>query len=218
MHDASHTPHRLQTTLNAGQQESVVYLRRREVSKLPELEAAPQRLSKPFKADEPGCVHVDVKYLPQMQGETERRLRLCRRRLRHALGVHRHQAPPDSGGSARSFLNAPGQGRQRSRSARNLTDNGSEFTDRLFGARARQPSGQHAFDRLCQALAIEHRLTKPRTPQTSGMVERFNGRLSQVAAHAPLPLRRGPADHAAPLRRAVQRAPAAEGAGAHGAD
>jgi len=35
-------------------------------------------------------------------------------------------------------------------------------------------------DRLCQALAIEHRLTKPRTPRTSGMVERFNGRIADV--------------------------------------
>ena len=33
---------------------------------------------------------------------------------------------------------------------------------------------------MCQALGIEHRLTKPKTPQTNGMVERFNGRLSQV--------------------------------------
>jgi transposase InsO family protein len=33
---------------------------------------------------------------------------------------------------------------------------------------------------LCQALGIEHRLTKPRTPKTNGMVERFNGRISDV--------------------------------------
>jgi len=61
-----------------------------------------------------------------------------------------------------------------------LTDNGKEFTDRLFGSRGRKPSGEHEFDQLCQALGIEHRLTKPRTPQTNGMVERFNGRISDI--------------------------------------
>ena len=29
-------------------------------------------------------------------------------------------------------------------------------------------------------LGIEHRLTKPRTPRTNGMVERFNGRITDV--------------------------------------
>lgn len=50
----------------------------------------------------------------------------------------------------------------------------------MFGSRTRQPTGEHQFDQLCQALGIEHRLTKPRTPKTNGMVERFNDRLSQV--------------------------------------
>ena len=63
-----------------------------------------------------------------------------------------------------------------------LTDNGKEFTDRLFGARAKQASGDHEFDQLCEALGIDHRLTRPRTPQTNGMVERFNGRISEVLA------------------------------------
>ncbi len=61
-----------------------------------------------------------------------------------------------------------------------LTDNGKEFTDRLFASRARVPTGEHAFDKLCTEPGIEHRLTKPRTPQTNGMVERFNGRISDV--------------------------------------
>jgi transposase InsO family protein len=61
-----------------------------------------------------------------------------------------------------------------------LTDNGKEFTDRLFGSRAKDASGEHEFDLLCESLGIEHRLTKPRTPRTNGMVERFNGRLEQV--------------------------------------
>lgn len=55
-----------------------------------------------------------------------------------------------------------------------LTDNGKEFTDRLFASKEREPSGNHEFDQLCRELGIEHRLTKPRTPRTNGMVERFN--------------------------------------------
>jgi len=61
-----------------------------------------------------------------------------------------------------------------------LTDNGKEFTDRLFASRARAPSGSHEFDLLCAELGIEHRLTPPKSPQTNGMVERFNGRISDV--------------------------------------
>ena len=75
-------------------------------------------------------------------------------------------------------------------------DNGKEFTDRLFASRARAPSGEHEFDRLCTELGtklgIEHRLTPPKSPQTNGIplvhfqctagqrVERFNGRISDV--------------------------------------
>lgn len=62
-----------------------------------------------------------------------------------------------------------------------LTDNGSQFTDR-FTVKDKKPSGNHAFDRECALLGIEHRVTKPRHPQTNGMVERFNGRISDVLA------------------------------------
>jgi transposase InsO family protein len=61
-----------------------------------------------------------------------------------------------------------------------LTDNGKEFTDRLFASRERQPGGNHEFDPLCQTLGIERRLNKPRTPKTNGIAERFNGRISDV--------------------------------------
>ena len=62
-----------------------------------------------------------------------------------------------------------------------LTDNGSQFTDR-FTSKNKAPSGHHAFDRECALLGIEHRLIKPRHPQTHGMVERFNGRISDILA------------------------------------
>ena len=47
------------------------------------------------------------------------------------------------------------------------------FTDRLFASCEREPSCNHEFDQLCQALGIVHRLTKPRTPRTNEMVERL---------------------------------------------
>lgn len=69
-----------------------------------------------------------------------------------------------------------------------LTDNGAEFTDRFGGdvtGRTGWPSGRHAFDRLCAAHGIEHRLTQPYTPKTNGMVERFNRRLGEAIAGIP---------------------------------
>ena len=89
--------------------------------------------------------------------------------------------PNKSAASARAFLKALAKACPI-KITKLLTDNGKEFTDRLFGARGRKPSGEHEFDQLCQALGIEHRLTKPRTPQTNGMVERFNGRIAEVLA------------------------------------
>lgn len=37
-----------------------------------------------------------------------------------------------------------------------LTDNGKEFTDRLFGSRRSQPTSEREFDQLCRSLCIEH--------------------------------------------------------------
>ncbi|MEA3221064.1 MAG: IS481 family transposase ISAisp3 [Immundisolibacter sp.] len=88
--------------------------------------------------------------------------------------------PDKSARGARAFLNALAKVAKAApfRIHTLLTDDGTEFTDRLFGSRARAPTGTHEFDRLCQALGIEHRLTRPRRPQTNGMVERFNGRIA----------------------------------------
>ena len=51
---------------------------------------------------------------------------------------------------------------------------------RLIASRARARSGTDEFDQLCTELGIEHRLTPPKSPQTTGMVERFNGRIEEV--------------------------------------
>jgi hypothetical protein len=57
---------------------------------------------------------------------------------------------------------------------------GKAFTDRVFGLRKHAATGEQAFDQLCAELGIEHRLTPPKSPQTNGMVERFNGRIEAV--------------------------------------
>ncbi len=57
---------------------------------------------------------------------------------------------------------------------------GKAFTDRLFGLRKRAATGNHAFDRLCAELGMEHRRAPPMRPQTNGMLERFNGRIEDV--------------------------------------
>src|SRR5690606_9010831 len=49
-----------------------------------------------------------------------------------------------------------------------LTDNGKQFTDR-FGK-----GGEVLFDRICRDNGITHRLTQPRSPTTTGKVERFH--------------------------------------------
>ena len=44
----------------------------------------------------------------------------------------------------------------------------------------RAATGEHEFDTPCAALDIDHRVTPPKSPQTDGMVERFNGRSEEV--------------------------------------
>jgi transposase InsO family protein len=48
------------------------------------------------------------------------------------------------------------------------------------GLRKRTATSEHKFDTLYATLEIEHRLTPPNSPQTNGMVERFNGRIEEV--------------------------------------
>ena len=209
--DASHTAHRLQTTLTPAQEAVVVELRKTLLLPLDDLlavcreficagvsrsgldrclrrhgvgnlkallPATPKEPAKSFKSYEPGYVHVDVKYLPQMQDETSRSyLFVGIDRATRWVFVQIKQNK--TAANARAFLDALHKACPI-RITRILTDNGKEFTDRLFANRERQPSGEHEFDRLCQQLGIEHRLTKPGTPQTNGMVERFNGRIGDV--------------------------------------
>jgi transposase InsO family protein len=159
-------------------------LRRHGVANLRELQAkrrADEGLSeqpiKTFKDYEPGFLHVDIKYLPQMPDEAAHRY-LFVAIDRATRWVFMHIYADQSEASSVNFL----ERLQRAAPmciTKLLTDNGSQFTDR-FSRKKRTPSGHHKFDVRCKALGIEHRLCPPRHPQTNGMVERFNGRVSEV--------------------------------------
>src|SRR3954466_14338091 len=54
-----------------------------------------------------------------------------------------------------------------------LTDNGKQFSDR-FGR-----GGEVLFDKICRRNGIAHRLTAPRSPTTTGKIERFHQTLQR---------------------------------------
>jgi transposase InsO family protein len=155
-------------------------LRRHEVADLKSLQPEQEGQAKPlktFKDYEPGYLHIDIKYLPQMPGENRRRylyVAIDRATRWVYMRIYRDQTEKSSVDFLRRLKRtAPMKIRTI------LTDNGSQFTDR-FTTKSRVPSGKHVFDLACESLAIEHRLCPPRHPQTNGMVERFNGRISDV--------------------------------------
>ena len=132
---------------------------------------------KTFKDYEPGFLHVDIKYLPQMPDETQRRylfVAIDRATRWVFMRTYGHQCETSSTDFLRRLKRAAPM-----KIKTILTDNGSQFTDR-FTSSAKSSSGQHVFDLTCLSMSIEHRLCPPRHPQTNGMVERFNGRISDV--------------------------------------
>lgn len=213
--DRSHRPHKLSTTLSAGEEAIVVELRRtlllplddllvvtrefinakatrsgiartlkrHDVGNLNQLIAAlnPQEPKpvKTFKDYEPGFIHIDIKYLPQMPDESSRSyLFVAIDRATRWVFVRIYADQTEA--SSIDFL-AQLHKASPMHIKTILTDNGTQFTDR-FTSKKREPSGQHVFDERCVKLGIEHRLSPPRHPQTNGMVERFNGRIAEVLA------------------------------------
>ena len=168
VHDRSHTPHHLQTTLTPAQEAVAVDLRKTLLVSLDDLLAVVREFLNPnvsrsgldrclrrhgvgslrdlkakdekpkhsgFKAYEPGYIHIDVKYLPRMANETSRGylfVAIDRARRFVLNAVYRNK----TAANARRFL------RDLERacpiSIRTiLTDNGKEFTERLFGLHKR---------------------------------------------------------------------------------
>ena len=117
-----------------------------------------------FKEYDLGFVHIDIKHLPKLQtADGERRKRYLFVAIdRCSRSVHLAVKDDEAEASAIAFLREAAAAFPF-RLTHVLTDNGSCFTPRFAG--------------VCVELGAEYRHTKPRTPQTNGMVERFNGRV-----------------------------------------
>jgi transposase InsO family protein len=138
---------------------------------------------KTFKDYGPGFLHTDVKYLPKMPDETTRRY-LFVAIDRATRWVYMDIYADQTESSSIDFLSKI-KAACPDKIIKLLTDNGSQFTDRFTSKKKdadgqRIPSGKHVFGILCKKFEIEHRLIPPRHPQTDGMVERFNSRISEI--------------------------------------
>jgi transposase-like protein len=132
-----------------------------------------QEKTKLFKNYKNGYIHIDIKYLPKIDGKRTYLYVAIDRASRY---VFAKIYPDKTSKSANKFLKKvidffPFKIKKI------LTDNGKEFTDK-FSNKDKKPSCNHIFDKTCNDNSIEHRLTKPYSPQTNGMVERINGKVT----------------------------------------
>jgi transposase InsO family protein len=120
-----------------------------------------------FKEYEVGFIHVDIKHLPKLQD----RDRVLRKRYlyvaidRASRYMHLAVKDDETTASATAFL-ADALGAFPFQVTHVLTDRGSCFT-------------ADAFEAACERHGVQHRKTRPYTPKTNGMVERFNGRVQR---------------------------------------
>lgn len=126
-----------------------------------------QKEAKTFKAYDLGFLHIDIKHLPKLQviGSGPRKRYLYVAIDRASRMVHLAVKDEETEVCATAFLKEAGAAFPF-KVPHVLTDNGSCFT-------------ADDFETACRGLGIEHRRTRPYTPKTNGMVERFNGRIGR---------------------------------------
>jgi len=127
--------------------------------------------AKKFKAYEPGYLHLDVTYLPKIDGvkyylfvAIDRATRLM---IYKVYDAKTSENTDDFARLCKEFFPFP--------ITHILTDNGLEFTNRLLVSKKGKLCGKPSLlDEFCEKENIDHRLTKPYTPKTNGMVEKAN--------------------------------------------
>ncbi|CAA9212812.1 MAG: Mobile element protein [uncultured Acetobacteraceae bacterium] len=134
----------------------------------------PRRGQGRFRDYDLGFVHIDIKHLPKLQtANGERRKRYLYVAIdRRSRSVHLAVKDDETEKSAVAFLREAAAAFPF-RLTHVLTDNGSCFTP--------------AFARACAELGAQYRHTKPYSPHTNGMVERFNGRVGSEVLGITIP-------------------------------
>ncbi len=130
--------------------------------------------NKEFKSYKEGFVHIDIKYLPTINGEKNYLFVAIDRATRLVLiNIYSDKTAKSSGLFLEKVIDF-----FPFHIHKILTDNGTEFTDK-FTSKDKKPTGNHIFDKICKENNTEHRLTKPYTPKTNGMVERVNRKVNE---------------------------------------
>jgi transposase-like protein len=127
--------------------------------------------AKKFKEYDPGFLHIDVTYLPKINGVKYYLFVAIDRATRTLyFKIYDAKTSANTEDFMRECLDFFPYGITHV-----LTDNGLEFTNRLLknkkGEYCTKPS---KLDDLCSENNIDHRCTKPFTPKTNGMVEKAN--------------------------------------------
>ncbi len=132
---------------------------------------------KKFKEYEPGYLHIDVTYMPKIEG-VKRYLFVAIDRATRWMYYKVYDEK--SADNAQDFLKLC-MDEFPFYIDYILTDNGLEFTNRLLISKKGEACQKASkFDEECAENDIEHRCTKPHTPKTNGMVERVNGTIKKA--------------------------------------
>lgn len=126
-------------------------------------------------------MNIDIKYLPQMPDEKQRRYLFVTIDLAarwEYCEIYSYQSENSSVNFLRKMQkNCPVKTRTL------LTDNGRQFTYKLT-CQQKTHTGKDVFDKLCQSMGVERRLIQPRHPQTNVIVECLNGRIGEILNQA----------------------------------
>ena len=141
---------------------------REGINKVPEKE---KEKAKKFKEYDPGFLHMDVTYLPKINGVKYYLFVAIDRATRTLFyKIYKAKTSPNAEDFMMNCIDFFPFGITHV-----LTDNGLEFTNRLL----KDKTGKYCtksskLDVICEKNDIDHRCTKPFTPKTNGMVEKAN--------------------------------------------